>query len=234
MCAAVALTVCSASAVTTLPCRSIPPSTVVAIGTSLVFAPTSVWAATTALAGFGPAGPTSAASRCTWLPSASLAPRAVLPSSRTWPIACRACPPSPAGPAASAARPLTSQVPATVSKTSGSASVSTRQIVDFDGGPAGVAPALVYSSASTPAGTSATQPVIAVYPLIPATTAAAASASTTATGWSRPCPDRPSETCANSSSRSVHACADAAEPSIPAAPPAALLVADSATAKLQC
>ena len=41
-----------------------------------------------------------------------------------------------------------------------------------------------------------------MYPFIPATTAAAASASTAATGWSLPCPVRPSGTPASSSSRS--------------------------------
>ena len=41
-----------------------------------------------------------------------------------------------------------------------------------------------------------------MYPFIPATTAAAASARTAATGWSRPCPVRPSGTPASSSSRS--------------------------------
>jgi hypothetical protein len=68
------------------------------------------------------------------------------------------------------------------SKTSASASVTTHQIVAFDGGRAGLAPARMYRSASTGGGTSFTQPAIAVYPLIPATTAAAASASTAATG----------------------------------------------------
>jgi len=68
------------------------------------------------------------------------------------------------------------------SKASAPASVITRQIVDFDGGRAGLAPARRYRSASTGGGTSCTQPVIAVYPFIPATTAAAASASTAATG----------------------------------------------------
>ena len=58
----------------------------------------------------------------------------------------------------------------------------TRQIVDLDGGRAELTPARMYSSASTGGGTSSTQPVIAVYPFIPATTAAAASASTAATG----------------------------------------------------
>ena len=52
----------------------------------------------------------------------------------------------------------------------------TRQIVAFDGGRAGLAPARIYKSASTAGGTSFTQPAIAVYPFIPATTAAAARA----------------------------------------------------------
>jgi len=68
------------------------------------------------------------------------------------------------------------------SKTPASASVITRQVVAFDGGRAGLAPARMYKSASTAGGTSFTQPAIAVYPFIPATTAAAARASTAATG----------------------------------------------------
>jgi hypothetical protein len=43
-----------------------------------------------------------------------------------------------------------------------SASVTTRQIVAFDGGGAGAAPARRYRSASTGGGTSFTQPAIAV------------------------------------------------------------------------
>src|SRR6266568_4245676 len=62
---AVAFTVCSASAATILPFRSIWPSTTAAIGTSLVFAPTSTWAAATEVAASGPA---RAASRRTWFP----------------------------------------------------------------------------------------------------------------------------------------------------------------------
>ena len=54
----------------------------------------------------------------------------------------------------------------------------TRQIVAVDGGCTGLAPARRYKSASTGGGTSFTQPEIAVYPF----TAAAASASTAATG----------------------------------------------------
>lgn len=64
-------TVCSASAVTILPFRSIWPSTTAAIGISLVFTPTSAWAATTEAAA---SGPTRAASRRTWFPPASLGP----------------------------------------------------------------------------------------------------------------------------------------------------------------
>jgi len=62
--------------------------------------------------------------------------------------------------------------------------VTTRQIVAFDGGPAPgrTAPLRRYSSSSTPAGTSAAQPAIAVKDRDPATTAAAASANTAATG----------------------------------------------------
>jgi hypothetical protein len=44
------------------------------------------------------------------------------------------------------------------SKASASASVSTRQIVVFDGGPAGTPPARIYRSAKTAAGTSLTHP----------------------------------------------------------------------------
>jgi hypothetical protein len=86
----------------------------------------------------------------------------------------------PAG-AVNPARPI-SHVPAAASNAPASASVITRQIVVFDGGGAGAAPLRKYRSARTAGGTSATQPVIAVYPFIPATTAAAASASTAATG----------------------------------------------------
>ena len=77
---AVAFTVCSASAVTILPSRSIWPSTTAAIGTSFVFSPTSACAATTEAAA---SGPTRAASSRTWFPSASFAPRIALPSSLT-------------------------------------------------------------------------------------------------------------------------------------------------------
>jgi hypothetical protein len=66
---AVALTVCRASAVTILPFRLTWLRTPVAIGTSLVLAPTSAWAATTASCVVGPA---STASRCRWLPPASV------------------------------------------------------------------------------------------------------------------------------------------------------------------
>jgi len=75
-----------------------------------------------------------------------------------------ACPASPA--------------PITASTAAASAPVSTRQIVAFDGGAAG----RPYSWASSPAGTSPAQPAIAVNEPIPATTAAAHNASTTATG----------------------------------------------------
>jgi hypothetical protein len=53
-------------------------------------------------------------------------------------------------------------LPATASNASVSASVSTRQIVVFDGGGAGAAPLRRYRSARIAGGTSATQPVIAV------------------------------------------------------------------------
>lgn len=62
---------CSASAVTILPFRSIWPSTTAAIGISLIFTPTSAWAATTEAAA---SRPTRAASRRTWFPPASLGP----------------------------------------------------------------------------------------------------------------------------------------------------------------
>src|ERR1019366_9262667 len=68
---AVAFTVCSASAVTILPFRSIWARTTAAIGTSLVFTPPPACAATTEAAA---SGPTRAASRRTWFPPASLAP----------------------------------------------------------------------------------------------------------------------------------------------------------------
>ena len=77
---AVALTVCSASAVTTLPCRSSWPRTTAATGTSFVFAPTPACAATTEDAA---SGPTRAASSRTWVPSGFLAPLTALPSSLT-------------------------------------------------------------------------------------------------------------------------------------------------------
>src|ERR1039458_9198814 len=77
---AVAFTVCSASAVTILPFRSIWARTTAAIGTSLVFTPTPACAATTEAAA---SGPTRAASRRTWFPPASLAPLTALPSSLT-------------------------------------------------------------------------------------------------------------------------------------------------------
>jgi hypothetical protein len=62
--------------------------------------------------------------------------------------------------------------------------VTTRQIVAFDGGPARgrAAPHRRYKSSSTLAGTSAAHPAIAANDRQPATTAAAASASTAATG----------------------------------------------------
>src|SRR5271165_352038 len=138
--------------------------TAVAIGTSFVLTPTSAWAATTEDCA---ARPASAASRCRWLPSASRAPRTVLPSSRTgissarssWSAPAPAALPWPAGPAS---RLLISQLPTVASSTSASASVTTRQIVAFDGGRAGPAPARRYRSASTGGGTSLTQPAIAV------------------------------------------------------------------------
>ena len=55
-----------------------------------------------------------------------------------------------------------SHVPAATSNAPASASVSTRQIVVFDGGGAGAAPLRRYKSARITGGTSATQPVIAV------------------------------------------------------------------------
>ncbi len=55
-----------------------------------------------------------------------------------------------------------SHLPTAASNASGSASVSTRQIVVFDGGGAGAAPLRRYRSARIAGGTSATQPVIAV------------------------------------------------------------------------
>jgi hypothetical protein len=89
--------------------------------------------------------------------------RTVLPSSRTgispaglsWPAA-----PSRAA-ASPGSRPI-SQPPTAASKAPASASVITRQIVAFDGGRAGRAPARMYRSASTGDGTSLTQPEIAV------------------------------------------------------------------------
>ena len=97
---AVAFTVCSASAVTTLPARSIWPRTTVAIGTSFVFLPTSACAATTEAAA---SGPTRAASSRTWFPSASFAPRIALPSSLTC-ISAREPASSPASRPAAAGR----------------------------------------------------------------------------------------------------------------------------------
>ena len=62
--------------------------------------------------------------------------------------------------------------------------MTTRQIVAFDGGPASgrTAPHRRYASSITSADTSAAHPAIAVNDREPATTAAAASASTAATG----------------------------------------------------
>ncbi len=148
------------------------------IGISFVLAPTSVCAATT------PRTPARAASRCTWLPSAFLAPRTVLPSTRT---GIRAASPPPRPLLARSPAALTrsiSQVPVAASKAAASAPVTTRQIVAFDGGPAPgrTAPHRRYKSSITSAGTSAAHPAIAVNDRDPATTAAAASASTAATG----------------------------------------------------
>jgi hypothetical protein len=53
-------------------------------------------------------------------------------------------------------------VPTATSNAPASASVSTRQIVVFDGGGAAAAPLCRYTSARIAGGTSATQPVIAV------------------------------------------------------------------------
>ena len=130
---AVALTVCSASAVTTLPCRSSWPRTTAATGTSFVFAPTPACAATTEDAA---SGPTRAASSRTCVPSGFLAPLTALPSSLTCVNAGgQSSPPASGGPA-SPARSI-SQVPAAASSSSVPASVSTRQMVVFDGGGAG-------------------------------------------------------------------------------------------------
>jgi hypothetical protein len=161
---AVAFTVCSASAVTSLSLRSICPSTSRAMGTSFVLAPTSVWAAITELPAVCPS---SAPSRWGWFPSASLAPRTVLPSRRTGISSTRSAgsapvPVSDSGLSVSPSRPLTSQVLTAVSNTSTSASVTTRQIVAFDGGPTGSASARAYSRANSGAGRSLTQPAIAV------------------------------------------------------------------------
>ena len=160
MWSAVAFTVCSASAVTILPSRSIWSSTRVAIGTSFVFLPTSACAATTEAAA---SGPTRAASSRTWFPSASFAPRIALPSSLTCISALRPGARSSAPPATGAANPAAfiSQAPTAASNISGSAPVSTRQIVVFDGAPAGMAPARRYRSARIAADTSATHPVMA-------------------------------------------------------------------------
>ena len=88
------------------------------------------------------ARPARAASRCTWLPSAFRAPRTVLPSTRTgistassvmpWPVLARF--------PAALARSI-SHEPVTASNAAVSAPVTTRQIVDFDGGPARGRPA---------------------------------------------------------------------------------------------
>jgi hypothetical protein len=75
-----------------------------------------------------------------------------------------------------------SQAPMTASTAAASAPVTTRQIVAFDG--AWVA--RPYSWTSNSAGTSTAQPATAVKEPMPATTAAAHKASTTATGWTRP------------------------------------------------
>jgi hypothetical protein len=72
-----------------------------------------------------------------------------------------------------------SQEPIAASTAAASAPVRTRHSVVFDGPPDG---GVAYSQASSSAGTSATQPAIAVNERIPASTAAAHNVNTTATG----------------------------------------------------
>ena len=72
-----------------------------------------------------------------------------------------------------------SQEPIAASTAAASTPVRTRHSVVFDGPPDG---GVAYSQASSSAGTSATQPAIAVNERIPASTAAAHNVNTTATG----------------------------------------------------
>jgi hypothetical protein len=90
----------------------------------------------------------------------------------------RAAVDAPAAAAACCARSA-SQEPIAASTAAASTPVSTRHSVVFDG-PAGVG--VGYNQASSSAGTSATQPAIAVNERIPASTAAAHNVNTTATG----------------------------------------------------
>lgn len=78
------------------------------------------------------------------------------------------------------------QAPTAASTDAASTSVSTRQIVAFDGGTgdADTRPRRAYIDISRSAGVSIIHPAIAVNDRMPATTAPAHNASTTDTGWS--------------------------------------------------
>ncbi len=200
--------VCRASAVMTAWAMSTPSSRVASMGISLVFAPTSVWARTS------PCWWVITASRRTWLPSESRAPRTALPST--------ASTTGSATPVAVSAgldvvglsgfallwvgARSASQAPIAASTAAASTSVSTRQIVALDGGAGtgtvGAGSHRAYTEASRSAGVSVTHPAIAVNERIPATTAPAHKASTTATGCVTHCARRGSLTCAKRSSRS--------------------------------
>lgn len=102
------------------------------MGISLLFAPTSTWPTTRVFSWV------AAASRCTWLPWASVAPRTVLPSTAIAtspdarsdsPAVADSAPPEGRAVACSA-----NQAPMAASTAAASAPVTTRQMVAFDGG----------------------------------------------------------------------------------------------------
>ena len=145
-------------------------------GISLLFAPTSTWPNTGALWWV------AAASRWVWFAVGvgGAAYRLAVHHDREW-LGCVlvASPVATSTVAASrAAARASSQAPITASTASASAPVTTRQMVGFDGGSL----RRRWSRASISAVTSLAQPAIAVNEAMPATTAAAYSASTTATG----------------------------------------------------
>src|SRR5437879_8574130 len=149
---------------------------------SFVLAPTSTWPATS------PSWVITA-SRCVWLPSLSLAPRRVLPSTANS---------TGDGDALSAGFSLlalvfsarsSSQAPTAASAWEGSICVASRQFVDFEGAGGSVSaprPQREYTTTRTSIGTSAIQPAIAVNEEFPATTAPAHRARTDGNGCCTP------------------------------------------------